>query len=122
MKELIILLCLIATVARAGDHRIKFEYADCGPPPANAEAITRRYLLEEALIDPDSAKITFIKVEPSILEPYGRKPNPCWTVKFKVNARNSFGGYTGWKTVLVDIDRNGKAVDVFTLPWIGDPK
>ena len=90
------------------DNKPKF--AECGEPPADAETVARRYLLEEALKDPDSAKIIFIKVEPSTRS---RKDDPCWYVRFKVNARNSFGGYTGWQPVLVYINSNGKVDHVY---------
>jgi|SRR5581483_3319445 len=111
MKTLVtILMMLVLTVANAS--------AECGKPPADYKTIATRYI-RNVLKDPDSAKISIESVERwtagSIPVRGTDTPvNPCWAVVAFVNAKNSFGGYTGTHKMIVYLD-NGKAVNVTDL-------
>ncbi len=85
---------------------------DAGPRP-NPNAVIAAYL-NEVLKDPESARIsnilgpTFINVPSEMLVQgtYG------WGICFAVNAKNSYGGYTG-SSVFTLIWRNGRVVRVY---------
>lgn len=89
--------------------------ADCGPYPESYQQLAKA-AIQQTLKDPDSAKFEFpgkpykgfsyahtdFKNETTVF---------CWTVAVKVNAKNSYGGYTGSKTWYVDI-RDGRVINV----------
>lgn len=67
-----------------------------GPPPANAKAQAKVFLLK-FLKDPYSAR--FDDVEPARVGTCGYfGPWRGWYVQLTLNAKNSFGGYTGAST------------------------
>jgi hypothetical protein len=84
--------------------------SDYGEPPNNVDDLIAAYLRDK-LKDPYSAQIervagpgrTYQKA--SLLGPstYG------WGICFRVNAKNSFGGYTGFRTHVI-VFRNGSIV------------
>ena len=80
--------------------------ADCGRPPANYKAMATNYL-KSVLKDPYSAKIQIVGVENwnAGIIPVHETPEvavePCWAVIAFVNAKNSFGAYTGTRKMVV---------------------
>ena len=69
--------------------------------PIKTEQTVRRYL-KSTLKDPDSMK-GFEITEPRMGKYYGGMFNgfkkvPAWYVCYTYNAKNSYGGYTGYKT------------------------
>ena len=83
------------------------------PPPANADAMVKVHF-ESILKDPDSARY---KVSPpykafanySLVEGGGLRWKG-YAVDVQVNAKNSYGGYTGFKPYIVLINENGNGV------------
>jgi len=78
------------------------------PPPSNYKEVLEREI-RGMLKDPDSAKIEFAgvfakQVEPVTFEPKGKLG---WVVPVMVNAKNSYGGYTG-RTLWQAWWRNGE--------------
>ena len=73
------------------------------PPPANHQEIEKQFVLER-LKDPDSAKFKFGTEEATreILQESFASPTPIlvWQTKVNVNAKNSYGGYVGFKPYL----------------------
>ena len=57
-----------------------------GKFPDNYQTLVKEYM-RSVLKDPDSAKYSFI-YEPEAVD-------EGWAIKFMVNSKNSFGGYTG---------------------------
>lgn len=99
---------------------------DYGPPPSDVEEVVRAYM-NHYLKDPFSAHIEV----GTPFEGYTRKApiqgggiaQAGWVVPVRVNAKNSFGAYTGWKQmnllvrsrqVLMIIPRN----PFFKEPWL----
>lgn len=88
--------------------------ADAGAPPISADAVIQPYL-QGTLKDPHSAQVVgvqgpaFITVSGGLLtgaEDYG------WGICFKVNAKNSFGAYVGFRDMAL-LWRNGSVRKVF---------
>ncbi len=67
--------------------------ADYGPEPENYKELITAYMLNQ-LKDPDSAKFEFNKPPAKAWFGYGDKIFG-WGVCATVNAKNSYGGYTG---------------------------
>ena len=77
--------------------------ADYGTYPEHYEQQIHQYL-NDTLLDPDSAKIRIapprkvFKIYETDDRPSQPKYYPCYLVCAEVNAKNTFGGYTGWQT------------------------
>ena len=77
--------------------------ADYGTYPNDYEQQIRQYL-NDTLLDPDSAKIRItpprkvFKIYETDDRPSQPKYYPCYLVCAEVNAKNTYGGYTGWQT------------------------
>lgn len=73
-----------------------------GPQPANWQAKSKA-LIAEGLKDADSARYKFIGIEQENCRLYSmyRPDYRVWTAKIEVNAKNSFGAYTGYKLTRV---------------------
>jgi len=86
--------------------------AHCGPLPKDWQAQAKTHIISQ-LKDPDSAKFNFNQREPIKgyvgwqKGPDGNYPLFCWVAFCAVNAKNSFGGYTGEKLWWITI-RDGK--------------
>ena len=78
--------------------------AEYGPPVKDYQATIRSHM-ETTLKDPDSAKYDFYRAPVKAYS--GRPPLYGWGTCFKVNAKNSYGGYTGMQQyfVLISYDR-----------------
>jgi len=74
--------------------------ADFGPVPTDTEKQCRQYF-EEVLKDPESARYRFVAVKQGWAKDgliMGGKTHFGWVQIVEVNAKNSYGGYTGYKT------------------------
>ena len=71
---------------------------ECGSLPRSAFMEMAHKALLSSLRDPDSAKLKY-----SLIMPNKNQPLP-YTYSVSVNAKNAYGGYTGYKTFYVSID------------------
>lgn len=74
--------------------------ADWGPVPNDPEGRTRAYF-EQTLKDPDSARYKFGALKKGWLKEglvYGGATRFGWVQIVSVNAKNGYGGYTGYET------------------------
>jgi len=88
-----VLLVLVLLVGLTGCAKVTYEeaMAKYGPIPSDYEEQVKEQVIPQ-LKDPNSARFTF----PSGGCYSGRSlTGPGWGVYFYVNAKNSFGGYTG---------------------------
>ena len=89
--------CGVAYRAQRDEILKKNSDADFSPaPPADREKQERDLILS-VLKDPDSAKLAFLSVEKDAIQKQLLSPEavPVWVSNVSVNAKNSFGGYTG---------------------------
>jgi hypothetical protein len=73
--------------------------ADCGPPPLPGWRAVLESALRASLRDPDSGVFRF--AEPEKVGTKAGEGAPfefLWKVYYEVNARNGFGGYTGFQS------------------------
>jgi hypothetical protein len=72
-----------------------FASNDPGPKPENHEQMIREWILPR-LKDPESARLRFEPLTNGRYRSSGFSPWVyCWHAKVWVNAKNSYGGYTG---------------------------
>jgi hypothetical protein len=72
--------------------------ADFGPRPPSNYQETEKQMILDTLKDPDSAKFKFVeKIENTTIQKGFGSPTPIlvWISEVWVNAKNSYGGYTG---------------------------
>ena len=109
------LLLLIAVSGCALPSKEVLETADYGEPIAqeDAQKIADAYLVRQ-LKDPESRRVTFYALEKGYCKPDGMFSDWVYGYKMRtaVNAKNSFGGYTG-KKFLDFFFINGKLLKVF---------
>lgn len=72
---------------------------DYGPPPPEDHQEIGEQMIRAALKDPDSAKFQWADPRRDIIQQGFASPTPAlvWLAPVKVNAKNGFGGYTGFK-------------------------
>ena len=99
-------LCFIAISCavpfRGGPSQEELDAADCGPIPVDFEATIKTWMSKN-LKDPFSAQIDEIGKPAkgwwgntgALL--VSRDINFGWCVSAKINAKNSYGGYVGWR-------------------------
>jgi hypothetical protein len=69
-----------------------------GPPPPADYRATGEAFIKRLLKDPDSARFEWVSeprheaIQPAFASPHAM---PVWVTGVRVNAKNSFGGYTG---------------------------
>jgi hypothetical protein len=90
---------LIAVLA-VGAPAVSAQEASSLPPPSNAEAMQAglKAAFENRLKDPESARYEFSEPVRAYCRQgfMGKKPPRYgWAMNFTVNAKNSYGGYTG---------------------------
>lgn len=88
--------------------------ADAGPPPASPEAAMRA-ALRQRLKDPDTAMVTMVgKPKPMVVKamPGYINGGAGWRLCAEVNAKNSYGGYTGYRRIFV-LWHEGRVVNFF---------
>lgn len=73
--------------------------ADYGPPPPTNHQELEMQLIRANLKDPDSAKCEFGGVTRDAIQSGFASPTPIlvWRTSVRVNAKNSYGGYTGFQ-------------------------
>lgn len=90
----------IAIVACAGKRPTA---ADCGPAPTQQQvtASVQAYIANVNWKDPDSVKVRNVQLQECRLVPKGLLvggPREIgWEIDFEINAKNSYGGYTGFQ-------------------------
>lgn len=115
--------CGIASASKRNRILKTATAADFGPPPpANHQAVEMA-LIRERLKDPDSAKFQFGQVMREAIQPKLASPDavPVWVSGWKVNAKNSYGGYNGFEPWAVAW-KNGRpyAMTNFSSTQVGD--
>jgi hypothetical protein len=109
------LLCGCGTIEQSMAHKLAktARLEDYGPPPPTNHVELEEYFVRAGLKDPDSAQIRFTNSvpAPSIIPSGFASPTPrlIWQTFFEVNAKNSYGGYTGFSPYLFAW-RDGKMV------------
>lgn len=107
MKRAIAILMLSSALAgcgvmyqKAADEFVRTQpESSWGPPPPTGHtAVERAYILDR-LKDPSSAEIRFYDLQRMVIPAGIADPKiaPVWVSSAMVNAKNSFGGYTGAK-------------------------
>ncbi len=99
---------------------------DYGPFPENYESTVKDYF-NDKLRDPFSAQYSFRKPFKGYLRSApitgGKVRQPGWVVVVSINAKNGFGGYSGWKIHRL-LMRDNKVVEEFggnmhfSEPWL----
>ncbi len=118
MKTTLLLLAVCAALLSGCVTASALRSADYGPMPkqedAKKQAIT---YLESILKDPDSARYQFVSLRKGWLKDGGisGKLHAGWMLDVQVNAKNSFGGYTGWETYRL-LFVNGRLYNA--IPWM----
>ena len=83
--------------------------ADYGPYPKNYQQLIRQRL-DGTLLDARSAQIRFTtpprKVYQLVRVPYKLDGRAYYAVCVEVNAKNAYGGYTGWQTKMFRFKNN----------------
>ncbi len=124
---IILAFCLSActvTVHRAPEQPLVVSEGDHGPYPENHEDIVRTYF-EHKLKDPFSAQYELHEPIKAYLRkaPISGGAPYIWgyIVYVRVNAKNSYGGYVGWREHRLFI-RNGRIHgEVLKNPWFKEP-
>lgn len=110
---LAITLLLTACVTQPTDHTgRKLSLADVGPPPSDINEVISN-VLRYRLKDFDSAKIeTPVKPRPVVFaRATGLNTGGAgWEICPMVNAKNSFGAYTGFKPIFI-FWKEGEVID-----------
>jgi hypothetical protein len=86
--------------------------ADYGAYPKNYKNIVKNYM-QGVLKDPESARYKVLSSPQKFYMVAGTIEELvyCYTTAFSINAKNSYGGYTGEKIYFFQI-RNGEIIDV----------
>ena len=102
MKRLMMafgLAALLAGCATPMPTQEQITAADCGPTPASAQDAIKHWF-DTALKDSDSARLRFGEPKKGVVRDApieGGKLHWGWIVQVQVNAKNSYGGYTGFQ-------------------------
>ncbi|MBJ6724396.1 hypothetical protein [Geomesophilobacter sediminis] len=103
----VIIACLLLSACAVS--REAMMKADYGPQPSKEEAMQKvKQYLSLVLIDPDSLKLACSDdIRKGWLrdDPLGGTPNFGWLIYCNVNAKNRFGGYTGYKNYFFAINK-----------------
>ena len=96
MKHLIVLTALLLGGCVSAPTSEEMTSADYGPPPKDYEATVREYL-SHTLKDPYSYDLKFLFEPRKDWSGLGARKQFGYAVCANVNAKNSFGAYTGFK-------------------------
>lgn len=90
------------TTAPTGQGGKLLTLADAGPKPADAIAIAKAAMLP-ILKDPESARFQLIRPARPVVtgDSIFHKGGAGWEICVNVNAKNSYGGYTGYRTTYI---------------------
>lgn len=112
MKKLILVATLLAGCATS-QPPMPIEAADCGLPPTELHFETVKKGLETKLMDPASAQWKFLPVKGSVNADgtyiYG------YYVYAQVNAKNIYGGYTGFQDAGMRFFRIEKGRELYCI-------
>ncbi len=87
-----------ATNSRVVPTDAELQAADCGLKPVFHRSMAK-LVFDSALKDPESARITYHELQKGWVFEGADDPGAfCWKMPVSVNAKNSFGGYTGAQT------------------------
>ena len=111
MKTLLIALTIAALTGCSGNQTKKVDTDLTNIKPSNPQGEVKS-LMEKHLKDPASAMYRFKELDTVTCRSLGffGKPNKVYSIDFAVNGKNSFGGYTGYKSMRAFFD-SGKALD-----------
>ena len=125
-RKSIVLVMLVAFVALVGCASTAtidpatVEAADYGPYPENYTELTKDYF-QSRLKDPNSAQYRFTEPYQAYLRAApvaGGKPTSFgYVVDVGVNAKNSFGGYTGEKRHRLFVKNSVVVGEIYPNPW-----
>jgi len=107
MKNILVILFVVISLIGCAMPPTASELAnaDYGPYPNDYEQIIRAQL-NMTLKDPESARINFLRQPQSGWNGIGGTIKYGWFVCADINAKNSFGGYTGSKLTYFLIKNN----------------
>ena len=108
MKHLIVLAAFLLGGCVSAPTSEEMSSADYGPSPSNYEATVREYLSQN-LKDPYSYDLKFLFEPRKDWSGLGARKQFGYAVCANVNAKNSFGAYTGFKLMYFLI-RNDQVV------------
>lgn len=116
------LVTMVASATVLSARETAINYAAAGAYPTNYDQIVRTHL-EDILRDPSSADV-HEKRRPRLgawfsgggLLTGRRKGQPFWFVCYKINAKNAYGGYVGFKDYLFLI-ANGEVAGERSSPY-----
>lgn len=110
MKRLLVAASIVALVGCSSPVTSPDELARCGPEPgrAVAEGVAKAAIGALHLKDPGSAQITDIRVDGPTKWPDPDGVHLGWQISFWLNAKNSFGGYTGPQKYLALLRADGQ--------------
>lgn len=103
MSRLVLALAAVGlaacTTAPTGQGGKPLTLADAGPKPADAMAIAKAAMLP-ILKDPESARFQLIRPARPVVTGTTmiHQGAAGWEICVNVNAKNSYGGYTGYRT------------------------
>lgn len=108
---------VVASANVISAKEIVINYAAAGPYPSSYDQLVRTHL-QDILRDPASADVQE-KRGPRLGAWYSggglmtgpRKGQPFWFVCYKINAKNAYGGYSGFKNYLFMITNGNVAGD-----------
>ncbi len=105
------------TTAPTGQGGKPLTLADAGPKPADAMAIAKAAMLP-ILKDPESARFQLIRpARPVVMgTTMTHKGGAGWEICVNVNAKNSYGGYTGNRTTYL-LWNSGRVTLHDSSPW-----
>lgn len=108
MKKIVAVAMTLGLAACATPGPYQPTAEEAGPPPSDVQASLERWM-QANLFDPYSAKVEYVS-EPRPGAVWTGLVNqghvPAWYVCTAINARNSFGGYTGLKRRALFFDDN----------------
>ena len=104
------LFLLLAACASSFDVSMQaVRNADYGPYPKNYQQLIRKRL-DGNLLDARSAQIRFTTPPRKVFQlsraPYKLNGRAYYAVCVEVNAKNAYGGYTGWQTKMFRLKNN----------------
>ncbi len=111
----ILAACALALAGCVTNSQIQSR--DAGPKPTQAQVEPQaRVWFETTLKDPYSAHIEFLGIYKGWYSdgPFAGGIQTGWVAEYSVNAKNSFGGYTGYQTHYLFF-RDGQFVREITL-------
>ena len=119
MKNILSIITFVASTALLSSCATSFEKPsedlDYGLSP-KAKTDTIKEYFSVVLKDPDSANYKFgspVKAYCNKGLAFGGKLAwTGWVLPFSINAKNSYGGYTGFKGYYARLDNNGQPIDI----------